>query len=86
LQQQRALRYKKTTTAHLFWDNQKQGWHCRQINIWFGPNTAKEELNLYYPEIGEEQIFVTGTPQFECYQQPEKIIAKEVFYKVGRYP
>jgi hypothetical protein len=40
----------------------------------------KEELNLYYPEIGEEQIFVTGTPQFECLQ-PEKIIAKEVFYK-----
>jgi len=40
----------------------------------------KEELKLYYPEIASNQIFITGTPQFECYQHSENIIPKEAFY------
>jgi len=40
----------------------------------------QQELKLYYPEINGQQIVVTGTPQFECYQNPENIIPKEEFY------
>ena len=41
----------------------------------------QQELKMYYPEINQQQIFVTGTPQFECYHQPENIIPKDVFYE-----
>jgi hypothetical protein len=41
----------------------------------------KKEMNTYYPEIKEHQIIVTGTPQFECYDNPNHILPKDVFYE-----
>ena len=41
----------------------------------------KQELQLYYPEIKENAIHVTGTPQFEFYGKPEMLMDKEAFYK-----
>jgi hypothetical protein len=72
----------KTSTVIYSWDNLPKARMALQADrylVW--SQYMKEELNLYYPEIEEKQIFITGTPQFECYQQPEKIIPKEVFYK-----
>lgn len=72
----------KTTTVIYSWDNLPKARMALQADrylVW--SQYMKEELNLYYPEIKEKQIFVTGTPQFECYQQAENIIPKEVFYK-----
>ncbi|HLO73739.1 MAG TPA: hypothetical protein VK164_07370 [Flavobacterium sp.] len=64
------------------WDNLPKARMALQADkylVW--SDYMKQELKLYYPEIKEQQIFVTGTPQFECYHQPENIIPKEVFYE-----
>ena len=71
-----------STTVIYSWDNLPKARMALQADkylVW--SDYMKEELKLYYPEITSEQIFVTGTPQFECYQNPENIIPKEVFYK-----
>jgi hypothetical protein len=36
---------------------------------------------LYYPEISSDRIHITGTPQFEFYENHQNIIDKEVFFK-----
>lgn len=72
----------KTSTVIYSWDNlpkARMALRADQYLVW--SQYMKEELKLYYPEIEAKQILVTGTPQFECYQQPEKIIPKELFYK-----
>ena len=71
----------ETITVIYSWDNLPKARMALQANkylVW--SDYMKQELQLYYPEINEEQIFVTGTPQFECYQNPENIIPKEEFY------
>jgi len=40
----------------------------------------KKELNLYYPEIENSCINITGTPQFEFYGKEEFVMNKEVFF------
>lgn len=40
----------------------------------------KKELLFYYPYIEENQIFVTGTPQFEAHSDETKIMSKESFF------
>ncbi|MCF6182659.1 hypothetical protein [Lutibacter sp.] len=40
----------------------------------------KKELNLYYPEIKDTNINITGTPQFEFYYNNKFILNKKVFY------
>lgn len=39
----------------------------------------KEELQFYYPEISEDRIYITGTPQFEHYYNPKWVISREEF-------
>ena len=41
----------------------------------------KKEMEFYYPEIPTATIHVTGTPQFEFYDDPHNIIEKETFFK-----
>ena len=41
----------------------------------------KKELVYYYPHVKEEQIIVTGTPQFEPHFDPELLISKEAFFE-----
>lgn len=72
----------ETITVIYSWDNLPKARMALQADkylVW--SDYMKQELKLYYPEIKEQQIFVTGTPQFECYHQPENIIPKEVFYE-----
>ena len=72
----------ETITVIYSWDNLPKARMALQANkylVW--SDYMKQELKMYYPEIKEQQIFVTGTPQFECYHQPENIIPKEVFYE-----
>lgn len=71
----------ETITVIYSWDNLPKARMALQADkylVW--SDYMKKELQLYYPEINENQIFVTGTPQFECYKQSENIIPKEVFY------
>lgn len=39
----------------------------------------KKELLSYYPYIQEEQIFITGTPQFESHYDINKLLSKKDF-------
>ena len=41
----------------------------------------KKEMQIYYPEISQEKVIVTGTPQFEFYNQKERIISRDEFAK-----
>lgn len=39
----------------------------------------KNEMKLYYPEINQKLVLVTGTPQFEFYKKMELLIPKKIF-------
>ena len=39
----------------------------------------KEEMQLYYPEIPQKNVIVTGTPQFEFYYKQDLQISRETF-------
>ena len=71
----------KTTTVVYSWDNlPKARMALKADNYFVWSDYMKDELNLYYPEIDSKQINVTGTPQFEFYEDSGNIINKEVFY------
>ncbi|MFT3795430.1 hypothetical protein [Flavobacterium sp.] len=40
----------------------------------------KNEIQTFYPEIPENQVQVTGTPQFEFYQYPEYVMDRNEFF------
>jgi hypothetical protein len=48
-------------------------------HVW--SNYMKDELLKYHPFISNNQVKVTGTPQFESHYDSDKIIPKEQFYK-----
>ncbi|MEP1487180.1 MAG: hypothetical protein ABJK28_01980 [Algibacter sp.] len=50
-----------------------------QYVVW--SDLMKEDMRLFYPEISQEKVLVTGTPQFEFYLQKERIVSREVFAK-----
>jgi hypothetical protein len=64
------------------WDNLPKGRLAIQADkylVW--SEYMKDEIQLYYPEIPQNSIVVTGTPQFEFYLQENLIIPKEEFAK-----
>lgn len=72
----------KTTTVIYSWDNlpkARLALRADKYLVW--SDYMKQEMNLYYPEISQHQVVVTGTPQFEFYYKLEYIIDKEIFYK-----
>lgn len=72
----------ETITVIYSWDNLPKARMALQADkylVW--SEYMQQELKLYYPEIKEAQILITGTPQFESYRKPENIIPKEVFYE-----
>lgn len=72
----------KTTTVIYSWDNLPKARMALQADaylVW--SNHMKIEMNTYYPEIQDQKIIVSGTPQFECYKQSENIIPKGVFFQ-----
>ncbi|MGL3001289.1 hypothetical protein [Flavobacterium sp. RSSB_23] len=72
----------KTTTVIYSWDNlPKARMALSADNYLVWSNYMKKEMELYYPEIPEEKIHVTGSPQFEFYRDENNIIDKAVFYK-----
>ncbi|HEY1193463.1 hypothetical protein [Flavobacterium sp.] len=72
----------KTTTVIYSWDNLPKARMALKADTYFvWSEYMKKELNLFYPEIDSNQINVTGTPQFEFYDDVKNIISKEVFYQ-----
>ena len=71
----------KTTTVVFSWDNlpkARMAVKADKYLVW--SDYMKKELSFYYPEISEEDIWVTGTPQFEFYKDKGLIQTKEAFF------
>lgn len=72
----------KTVGAIYSWDNlPKARLSVRTDNYLVWSTYMKEELMKFYPEITEDKITITGTPQFELLQNETHIEAKNTFYK-----
>jgi len=70
----------KTATAIFSWDNLPKArlpYRSDLYLVW--SNYMKHELLTYYPEINENQIKITGTPQFDFYKNPGFMQSKEEF-------
>lgn len=71
-----------TTTVIFSWDNLPKARLALRADcyiVW--SDYMKKEMELYYPEIPSESICVTGTPQFEFYNDEQNIIDRDVFFK-----
>jgi len=70
------------------WDNLPKGNKMLKADHYFvWSDYMKAEMEVYYPdEVKENNIIVTGTPQFTCYTKPEYLIEKELFYKAYNLP
>jgi hypothetical protein len=69
-----------TVTAIFSWDNLPKArlpLRSDYYTVW--SEYMKDELKYYYPEIQEEQIKITGTPQFDFYKQESTIKSREEF-------
>ena len=72
----------KSTTVIYSWDNlPKARMALRADNYLVWSEYMKNEMEIYYPEIDLSKVHITGTPQFECYENSDNIINKEVFYE-----
>jgi hypothetical protein len=72
----------RTTTVIYSWDNlPKARLALKADNYLVWSDNMKKELELYYPEISSDTIHITGTPQFEFYEDKKNIIEKKIFYK-----
>lgn len=70
-----------STTVIYSWDNipkARLALKAQQYLVW--SDHMKSELQQFYQEIKEEQIRISGTPQFEAYANKANIIPKEEFY------
>lgn len=71
------------TACFIFsWDNLPKATLIVETDYFFvWSEHMKNELLFYYPYIKEEQVFVTGTPQFEPHFDETKMISKEEFFR-----
>ena len=70
----------KVITVIYSWDNlpkARLAVMADQYLVW--SENMKIEMQSYYPEISDQKIIVTGTPQFEFYREKERIISRELF-------
>jgi hypothetical protein len=71
----------KTVGAIFSWDNvPKARLSVRTDEYVVWSKHMKEEMSLFYPEITQDKISITGTPQFEFYYNKENIYSKDYFY------
>lgn len=71
-----------TATFIFSWDNLPKATMVVETDYYYvWSDLMKDELLFYYPYVQKEQIFVTGTPQFEFHFDKSKILSKEDFFK-----
>jgi hypothetical protein len=69
-----------TMTAIFSWDNLPKARlpiRAKFYTVW--STHMAEELKFYYPELKENQVLVTGTPQFDFYRNEDSILTREDF-------
>ncbi|WP_298880762.1 UDP-glycosyltransferase [uncultured Polaribacter sp.] len=70
-----------TATFIFSWDNLPKATLVVETDYYFvWSNFMKEELQKYYPSIKENQIKITGTPQFEPHFNKDLLKLKEDFF------
>ncbi len=71
------------TAAFVYsWDNVPKAMQVVETDYYFvWSNLMKEQLLQYYPFVKEEQVFVTGTPQFEPHYNTSLLETREAFFK-----
>ena len=72
----------KTVTVIFSWDNLPKArlyLEADQYLVWSAH--MKDEMALFYPEIDQDKVEVTGTPQFEFYKDIFNIERREDFAK-----
>lgn len=73
-----------TATFIFSWDNLPKATMVVETDYYFvWSDHMKREIQFYYPHITSEQIFVTGTPQFEAHFDKGKLMGRELFF--GQY-
>ena len=71
-----------TATFIFSWDNLPKATMVVETDYYFvWSDWMKKELLFYYSYLKEEQVFVTGTPQFEAHFDKTKILSREDFFK-----
>ncbi|SCY40018.1 hypothetical protein [Flavobacterium caeni] len=71
-----------TATVIFSWDNLPKARMALWADKYFvWSEHMKREMALFYPEIPQEKVFVTGTPQFEFYADPSRLIDKKKFFE-----
>ncbi|HEX8269180.1 MAG TPA: UDP-glycosyltransferase [Flavobacterium sp.] len=71
------------TASFIFsWDNLPKATMVIETDFYFvWSDHMKQELLAYYPYIAEDQIFVTGTPQFEPHTQRSMLMSRDSFFE-----
>ena len=70
----------KTVAVIYSWDNVPKARLALQADTYLAWSShMKQELQQFYPEIDEDSILVTGTPQFEFYSDPSLLVTREQF-------
>lgn len=70
-----------TATFIFSWDNLPKATMALETDYYFvWSDHMKKELLFYYDYIKENQVIVTGTPQFETHSNQERIISREAFF------
>ncbi|PZX92582.1 UDP-glycosyltransferase [Flavobacterium aquariorum] len=71
-----------TVTFIFSWDNLPKATMVIETDYYFvWSDLMKKQLLFYYPYIEEEQVFVTGTPQFESHFEKSKLLSRDVFFE-----
>jgi len=74
-----------TATFIFSWDNLPKGTKIVETDFYFvWSDHMKKELQYYYPYIEENQILVTGTPQFETHFETELLESKATFFETHK--
>jgi hypothetical protein len=72
-----------TATFIFSWDNLPKATTLVETDYYFVWSVhMKKEVLMYLPYIKEEQIFVTGTPQFESHFDKSLLQTREIFFKI----
>lgn len=78
-----AQKLKIPTATFIFsWDNLPKSTMVIETDYYFvWSDLMKNELIKYYPYINDNQIFITGTTQFEIHFDKNILVSKEKFFK-----